>query len=67
MKTTRVILQIEPALKAAGEKAAAAAHRSLSGLVEMLLAVREPGCGRGFFRLGVRRTQWPIAWSSRDQ
>jgi hypothetical protein len=38
MKTTRVILQIEPALKAAGEKAAAAAHRSLSGLVEMLLA-----------------------------
>jgi hypothetical protein len=38
MKTTRVILQIEPALKAAGEKAAAADHRSLGGLIEMLLA-----------------------------
>ena len=38
MKTTRVILQIEPTLKAAAEKAAAADHRSLSGLIEMLLA-----------------------------
>jgi len=38
MKPSRVILQIEPALKAAGEKAAAADHRSLSGLIEMLLA-----------------------------
>jgi hypothetical protein len=38
MKTERVILQIKPALKAAGEKAAAADHRSLSGLIEMLLS-----------------------------
>jgi hypothetical protein len=38
MKTTRVILQIEPTLKAAGEKAAAAAHRSLSELIGMLLS-----------------------------
>ena len=38
MGTTRVILQIEPTLKAAGEKAAAAEHRSLNGLIEMLLA-----------------------------
>jgi hypothetical protein len=37
MKSTRVILQIEPALKAAGEKAAAGGHRSLNGLLEMLL------------------------------
>jgi hypothetical protein len=38
MKAARVILQIEPTLKAAGEKAAAADHRSLNGLIEMLLA-----------------------------
>jgi hypothetical protein len=38
MKTTRVILQIEPPLKAAAEKAAAVGHRSLNGLIEMLLA-----------------------------
>ena len=38
MRTTRVILQIEPTLKAAGEKAAAAEHRSLTGLIEKLLA-----------------------------
>jgi hypothetical protein len=38
MRTVRVILQIEPTLKAAGEKAAAANHRSLGGLIEMLLS-----------------------------
>lgn len=38
MKTTQVILQIEPMLKVAGEKAAAANQRSLNGLIEMLLA-----------------------------
>jgi hypothetical protein len=37
MKTVKVILQIEPTLKAAGDKAAAAEHRSLSGLIEKLL------------------------------
>jgi hypothetical protein len=37
MKTARVILRIEPALKVAGERAAASEHRSLSGLIEMLL------------------------------
>jgi len=37
MKTAQVILQIEPKLKAAGEKAAAADHRSLTGLIEKLL------------------------------
>jgi hypothetical protein len=38
MKTAQVILQIEPTLKTAGEKAAAAEHRSLTGLIEKLLA-----------------------------
>ena len=38
MKTVRVVLQIEPTLKAAGEKAAAANRRSLGGLIEMLLS-----------------------------
>ena len=38
MRTTRVILEIEPTLKAASERAAAADHRSLNGLIEMLLA-----------------------------
>jgi hypothetical protein len=38
MKTAQVILQIEPTLKAAGEKAAAAERRSLTGLIEKLLA-----------------------------
>jgi hypothetical protein len=38
MKTARVILQIEPTLKAAGEKAAAADNCSLNGLIETLLA-----------------------------
>jgi hypothetical protein len=37
MKTARVILHIEPALKVAGERAAASDRRSLSGLIEMLL------------------------------
>ena len=37
MKSTRVILRIEPGLKAAGEKAAADGNRSLNGLLEMLL------------------------------
>ena len=37
MKSTRVILRIEPELKAAGEKAAADGNRSLNGLLEMLL------------------------------
>jgi hypothetical protein len=37
MKNARVILHIEPALKAAGEKAAVAEHRSLTGLIEKLL------------------------------
>lgn len=38
IKTAQVNLRIEPALKAAAEKAAAADHRSLTGLVEKLLA-----------------------------
>ena len=38
MKTARLTLQIEPKLKAAGEKAAAAQHRSLAELIEKLLA-----------------------------
>jgi hypothetical protein len=38
MKAARVILEIDPRLKAAGETAAAADHRSLSGLIGMLLA-----------------------------
>jgi hypothetical protein len=38
MKTARITLEIEPKLKAAGEKAAAAEHRSLAGLMEKLLA-----------------------------
>jgi hypothetical protein len=38
MKTAQVILQIEPTLKAAGEKAAAAERRSLAELIEKLLA-----------------------------
>ena len=38
MRTARVILQIEPTLKAAAEKAAAADHRSLNWLIEMLLS-----------------------------
>lgn len=37
MKSTRVILRIEPGLKAAGEKAAADGNCSLNGLLEMLL------------------------------
>jgi hypothetical protein len=37
MKTIQVTLEINPTLKAAGEKTAAAEHRSLSGLIEMLL------------------------------
>ena len=38
MKTAQVNLQIEPALKAAAEKAAAADNRSLAELIEKLLA-----------------------------
>jgi hypothetical protein len=38
METAKIVLQIEPTLKAAGEKAAAAEHRTLAGLLEMLLA-----------------------------
>ena len=38
IKTAQVNLRIEPALKAAAEKAAAADHRSLTSLVEKLLA-----------------------------
>jgi hypothetical protein len=38
LKTAQVNLRIDPALKAAAEKAAAADHRSLTGLVEKLLA-----------------------------
>jgi hypothetical protein len=46
MKTARVILRIEPALKVAGERAAASEHRSLSGLIEMLLTdYCKPGYG----------------------
>lgn len=37
MKTAQITLQIEPALKAAVEKAAAEADRSLNGLIEKLL------------------------------
>jgi hypothetical protein len=37
MKTAQITLQIEPALKAAAEKAAAEADRSLNGLIEKLL------------------------------
>lgn len=37
MKTAQISLQIEPALKAAAEKAAAEANRSLNGLIEKLL------------------------------
>jgi hypothetical protein len=38
IKTAQVNLRIEPALKAAAEKAAAADHRSLTGLIEKLLS-----------------------------
>jgi hypothetical protein len=38
LKTAQVNLRIDPALKAAAEKAAAADHRSLTGLIEKLLA-----------------------------
>jgi hypothetical protein len=38
MRTARVTLQIEPKLKSAGEKVAAAQHRSLAELIEKLLA-----------------------------
>jgi len=38
IKTAQVNLRIEPALKAAAEKAAAADQRSLTSLVEKLLA-----------------------------
>ncbi len=37
-KTAQVNLRIAPALKAAAEKAAAADHRSLTGLIEKLLS-----------------------------
>jgi hypothetical protein len=36
MRTAQVVLKIEPKLKAAAEKAAAANRRSLGGLIEML-------------------------------
>ena len=38
MKSAQIVLQIEPALKAAGEQTAAAEHRSLADLIETLLA-----------------------------
>jgi hypothetical protein len=38
MKTAQITIQIAATLKSAGEKAAAADHRSLGGLIEMLLA-----------------------------
>ena len=38
MKTLQVVLRIEPKLKAASEKVAAAEQRSLAGLIEKLLA-----------------------------
>jgi hypothetical protein len=38
LKTAQVNLRLRPALKAAAEKAAAADHRSLTSLVEKLLA-----------------------------
>ena len=38
MKTAQVNLRLQPSLKAAAEKAAAADHRSLTGLIEKLLA-----------------------------
>ncbi len=37
VKTAQVNLRINPALKAAAEKAATADHRSLTGLIEKLL------------------------------
>jgi hypothetical protein len=37
-KTAQINMRISPALKAAAEKAAAADHRSLSSLIEKLLA-----------------------------
>lgn len=37
IKTAQVNLRIEPALKAAAEKAAEADHRSLTSLIEKLL------------------------------
>lgn len=37
-KTAQVNLRLHPSLKAAAEKAAAADHRSLTGLIEKLLA-----------------------------
>jgi hypothetical protein len=38
MKTAQVNLRIHPSLKAAAEKAAEAGHRSLTSLIEKLLA-----------------------------
>jgi hypothetical protein len=37
-KTAQVNLRLQPSLKEAAEKAAAADHRSLTGLIEKLLA-----------------------------
>jgi hypothetical protein len=37
-KTSQINLRIEPRLKAAAEKAAAADHRSLTSLIEKLLS-----------------------------
>jgi hypothetical protein len=37
-KSAQVNLRLQPSLKAAAEKAAAADHRSLTGLVEKLLS-----------------------------
>jgi len=37
LKTAQVNLRIDPALKTAAEKAAAADHRSLTGLIEKML------------------------------
>jgi hypothetical protein len=38
MKTAQVNLRLQPSLKDAAEKAAKADHRSLTGLIEKLLA-----------------------------
>jgi hypothetical protein len=38
IKTAQVNLRLEPALKAAAEKAAAADHRSLTSYIEKLIA-----------------------------
>jgi hypothetical protein len=38
LKTAQVNLRIDPSLKAAAEKAAATDHRSLTSLIEKLLA-----------------------------